>query len=77
MKNNIYANAEQWFPGKKITGVYRTFVDNITLKFDHAWIDLYGFRHKVKSGDWIITLQNSDRAVYSKEDFERIFEKIE
>lgn len=53
-KKPIVIEAEQWFPGKEIEGVYRRFSDNLSLKFDYAWIDTLEGKMKVSHGDWII-----------------------
>lgn len=48
-KKPIVVEAEQWFPGKAIDGVYTLGEKGL------GWIDTLEGGHVVSSGDWIIT----------------------
>ena len=76
-KKPIVIEAEQWFPGKEIEGVYRNISDNISLKFDYAWIDTLECKMKVFPGDWII--RGIENELYPCKDsiFKKTYEKIE
>jgi hypothetical protein len=76
-KKPIIVEAEQWFPGKHINGVYRNVSDNLSLKFDYAWIDTLEGKMKVMEGDYIITGVKGERYCCKPDIFKMTYEKVE
>ncbi len=76
-KKPIVIDAEQWFRGKEIEGVYRNLSDNISLKFNHAWIDTLEGKMKVSEGDWIIRGVNNEIYNCKPDIFEKTYERVE
>ncbi len=61
-KKPIVVEAEQWWPGRQIRGVYYGVeyttedLDGERMVMDEPYvITIHGSRHQLKSGDWVIT----------------------
>lgn len=76
-KKPIIIQAVQWFPKKSVDGVYRTFLDNLTLDFDYAWINTLEGKMKVSPGDWIITGVNGEKYPCKPDIFDKTYESVE
>ena len=76
-KKPLIVEAEQWFPKKKIEGVYTKISDKLCLEFDKAYIyTLEGEMH-VSPGDYIITGILGEKYPCKPDIFEMTYEKLE
>lgn len=71
-KKPIIIEAEQWFPGKKIDGVF-TKLKNLDVI---TYIDTLEGRLHVSSGDWIITGINGEKYPCKPDIFDKTYEEV-
>ena len=76
-KKPIVIEAEQWFPGKEIAGVF-TRCKNLDINMEIGpCIDTLKGRMKVSPGDWIITGINGEQYACKPDIFEKTYEPVE
>jgi len=76
-KKPIIVEAEQWFPGKEIKGVF-TKLKNLDIDMEvDPYIDTLEGRMKVNEGDYIITGIEGEIYPCKKSVFEATYEKVE
>lgn len=73
-KKPIVIEAEQWFPGKKVDGVF-TRLKNLNIDVE-PYIDTLEGRLKVSPGDWIITGISGEKYPCKSDIFEKTYEPI-
>ena len=78
-KRPIIIEAEQWFPGKVVQGVYFLHPQesrNGLPSYSH-WVDTLEGRLAVSPGDWIITGIKGNQYPCKPDIFEATYEKVE
>lgn len=71
-KKPIVIEAEQWFPGKEIDGVYQCPYQPQLFRIETLEGELF-----VSPGDWIITGVNGEKYPCKPDIFEKTYEKVE
>lgn len=61
-------DAEQWFPGKKVSGVVENAYKSGTIRTDAGPVP-------VMDGDWVVTTERGEKLVYKPDVFEKTYEK--
>jgi hypothetical protein len=74
-KKPIVIEAEQWFPGKKIEGVF-TRLNHLNVEVT-PYIDTLEGRMYVSEGDWIITGINGEKYPCKPDIFEKTYDAVE
>lgn len=75
-KKPIVIEAEQWFPGKQIEGVF-TKLKNLNIDMEvEPYIDTLEGRMRVSEGDWIITGVNGEKYPCKPDIFEKTYEEV-
>lgn len=72
-KRPIIIEAEQWFPGKEIQGIYPKFPSGKKVFL----IDTLEGTLTVTEGDWIITGVNGEKYPCKPDIFEKSYEPVE
>ncbi len=74
-KKPVVIEAEQWFPGKEVTGVHTTNTSPACP--DAAHVHTLEGALKVSPGDWIITGVKGERYPCKPDIFEATYEPVE
>ena len=78
-KRPVIIEAEQWFPGKYVEGVWEVIYeeDGARISGQFAWISTLEGELKVSPGDWIITGVKGEKYPCKPDIFEQTYELVE